>query len=252
MPTKFLKSCRPISLKQRSYAKIKDALWQVHFPETVSQGLTARRRFIYEEFLVLQVALSLRRRELRDRRRAPPLPVDRQIDERIRKLFPFALTQDQNRVVAAIGRDLKQDRPMQRLLQADVGAGKTAVAVYALLVTIANKHQAALMAPTEVLARQHWRTLEGYLAKSRVRRLLLTGALSPKERRQALDDIRAGNVDLVVGTQAALVQEDVEFHRLGLVVIDEQHKFGVNQPYARLRGLASERRLATTMASGAA
>jgi len=117
---------------------------------------------------------------------------------------------------------------MQRLLQADVGAGKTAVAVYALLVAVANKHQAAMMAPTEVLASQHWRTLEAYLAHSRVRRLLLTGALSAKERRQALDDIRAGNIDLVVGTQA-LVQEDVEFSRLGLVVIDEQHKFGVAQ-----------------------
>src|SRR5207253_8172280 len=95
--------------------------------------------------------------------------------------------------------------------------------------------QAALMAPTEVLARQHWRTLESYLGASRVRRLLLTGALSPKERRQALVDIREGNIDLVVGTQA-LVQEDVVFSRLGLVVIDEQHKFGVNQR-ARMRRL---------------
>ena len=131
-------------------------------------------------------------------------------------------------MVATIGKDMKEDRPMQRLLQADVGAGKTAVAVYALLVAVANKHQAALMAPTEVLARQHWRTLEAYLAHSRVRRLLLTGGLSARERRQALDAIRAGDVDLVVGTQA-LVQADVEFGRLGLVVIDEQHKFGVNQ-----------------------
>jgi ATP-dependent DNA helicase RecG len=226
----------PASLRVRhGYSGAKDALWQVHFPETVAQGLTARRRFIYEEFLILQVALSIRRRELRDRRRAPALPVDSQIDERIRKLFPFPLTGDQNRAAQAIGKDMKQDRPMQRLLQADVGAGKTAVAVYALLVAVANKHQAALMAPTEVLARQHWRTLEAYLAKSRVRRLLLTGGLSPKERRQALEDIRAGNVDLVVGTQA-LVQEDVEFQRLGLVVIDEQHKFGVNQR-ARMRRL---------------
>ena len=226
-------------LAKRGYPRVKDALWQVHFPDTVAQGLNARRRFIYEEFLVLQVAAALRRRELRDRRRAPALPVDRQIDEHIRKLFPFALTGDQNKAVVSIAADLKQDRPMQRLLQADVGAGKTAVAVYALLVAVANKHQAALMAPTEVLAQQHWRTLEGYLAKSRVRRLLLTGALSPKERRQALEDIRAGNVDLVVGTQA-LVQKDVEFNRLGLVVIDEQHKFGVNQR-ARLRGLGERR-----------
>jgi ATP-dependent DNA helicase RecG len=120
-------------------------------------------------------------------------------------------------------------------LQADVGAGKTAVAVYALLVAVANKHQAAIMAPTEVLARQHMETLESYLAQSRVRRLLLTGALTPRERRAALEAIREGEVDLVVGTQA-LVQEDVQFARLGLVVIDEQHKFGVHQR-ARVRKL---------------
>src|SRR4029077_5779633 len=117
-------------------------------------------------------------------------------------LFPFALTGDQNRAVTAICRDLAKDRPMQRLLQADVGAGKTAVAVYALLVTVANKHQAVLMAPTEVLALQPWRTLGGYLAHSRVRRLLLTGALTARERSAALEAIRAGQIDLVVGTQA--------------------------------------------------
>jgi ATP-dependent DNA helicase RecG len=127
---------------------------------------------------------------------------------------------------------------MQRLLQADVGAGKTAVAVYGLLVAVANKHQAALMAPTEVLARQHWHTLEGYLAQSRVRRALLTGGLTASERRQVLDDLKAGNIDLVIGTQA-LVQEGVEFAKLGLVVIDEQHKFGVNQR-ARVRKLGDD------------
>src|SRR5207237_9781889 len=127
------------------------------------------------------------------------------------------------------------DRPMQRLLQADVGAGKTAVAVYALLVAVANQHQAILMAPTEVLARQHWQTIEGCLAQSRVRRLLLTGAMTAKQRRTALKAIRLGEIDLVVGTQA-LVQEDVQFPRLGLVIIDEQHRFGVNQR-ARVRRL---------------
>ncbi|MFO0964263.1 MAG: ATP-dependent DNA helicase RecG [Gemmataceae bacterium] len=160
------------------------------------------------------------------------------IDDHIRKLFPFPLTNDQNFAVVAIRKDLASERPMQRLLQADVGAGKTAVAVYALLVTVANKHQAAIMAPTEVLARQHWNTLETYLANSRVRRLLLTGSLTTGQRRAALDAIRAGEVDLVVGT-TSLVQEDVQFARLGLVVIDEQHKFGVTQR-ARIRKLAEE------------
>jgi ATP-dependent DNA helicase RecG len=214
---------------------VPQAIEDVHFPKELKQALTGRRRFVYEEFLVLQVALALRRRELRDRQRAPKLPVDAAVDKHIRRLFPFDLTADQDRAVAAVCRDLAKDRPMQRLLQADVGAGKTAVAVYALLVAVANQHQAVLMAPTEVLALQHWRTLERYLAHSRVRRLLLTGALGSRERRQALEAIRAADIDLVVGTQA-LVQEDVQFARLGLVIIDEQHKFGVNQR-ARVRRL---------------
>jgi ATP-dependent DNA helicase RecG len=226
----------PAELRERhGLPEVRQAIRDVHFPAALAAAEAARRRFVYEEFLLLQLALALRRRELRDRQRAPVLAVTPLIDARIRRLFPFRLTADQDRAVADVCRDLASERPMQRLLQADVGAGKTAVAVYALLVTVANKHQAILMAPTEVLARQHWQTLERYLAKSRVNRLLLTGGLTAKQRRQALADVRDGLVDLVVGTQA-LVQEDVQFARLGLVVIDEQHKFGVNQR-ARLRRL---------------
>ncbi|MCI0459409.1 MAG: ATP-dependent DNA helicase RecG [Gemmataceae bacterium] len=221
--------------RKRSLPEMSQALEDVHFPKDLAAARAARRRFVYEEFLILQVALAIRRRDLRDRQRAPKLPVTSRIDEHIRRLFPFPLTEDQDRAVADLCDDLASDRPMQRLLQADVGAGKTAVAVYALLVTVANKHQAALMAPTEVLARQHWDTLESYLAQSRVRRLLLTGGLTARERREALAALKAGEVDLVVGTQA-LVSEDVQFARLGLVVIDEQHKFGVNQR-ARMRRL---------------
>src|SRR5262249_11368798 len=173
---------------------IQEALRDIPFPRTVAAALLARRRFVYDEFLVLQLALALRRRDLRDRRRAPILHTTQTIDVHIRRLFPFELTVDQKRAIAEICADLNSDRPMQRLLQADVGAGKTAVAVYALLVAVANKHQAALMAPTEVLARQHWQTLERYLAHSRVRRLLLTGALSGRQRRVALAEIRAGQI----------------------------------------------------------
>ncbi len=210
------------------------SLREIHFPPSLDAAHTARRRFAYEELLLLQLALALKRRELRDRQQAPVLAVTPAIDARIRRLFPFALTPDQERAIADVCRDLASPRPMQRLLQADVGAGKTAVAVYALLVAVACKHQCALMAPTEVLAQQHFRTLDGYLRESRVRRLLLTGALSAAERRTALEQIRAGAIDLVVGTQA-LAQPDVNFARLGLVVIDEQHKFGVGQR-ARMRG----------------
>jgi ATP-dependent DNA helicase RecG len=221
--------------RQRGWPGVAEALRTVHFPPSPGAAALARRRFVYEEFLVLQVALMLRRREVRDRRRAPVLATTPAIDAHIRRLFPFKLTADQDQAVADVCRDLAVERPMQRLVQADVGAGKTAVAVYALLVAVANKYQAALMAPTEVLARQHARTLEQYLAHSRVRRLLLTGALTPRERREALDALRTGTIDLVAGTQA-LVQEDVQFARLGLVVIDEQHRFGVHQR-ARVRQL---------------
>jgi ATP-dependent DNA helicase RecG len=219
----------PDELRRRhGLAGVQQALQQVHMPETMADARAGRRRFVYEEFLVLQLALALRRRELRDRQRAPALNVTLTIDARIRRLFPFRFTADQDQAVREVCRDLGSERPMQRLLQADVGAGKTAVAIYALLVAVANQHQAILMAPTEVLARQHWHTIENCLAHSRVRRLLLTGALTPNERRKALESIRQGEVDLVVGTQA-LIQEDVQFARLGLVIIDEQHRFGVNQ-----------------------
>jgi ATP-dependent DNA helicase RecG len=222
-------------LAKRSMPDVARSLREVHFPPTLPEAQAARRRFVYEEFLLLQLALALRRRELRDRQRAPVLPVTPLIDQRIRRLFPFALTADQDKAISEICGDLAGDRPMQRLLQADVGAGKTAVAVYALLVVIANQHQGVLMAPTEVLARQHMDTLEQYLAQSRVRRLLLTGAMTARHRRDALENLRTGQINLVVGTQA-LLEDDVQFARLGLVVIDEQHKFGVNQR-ARVRRL---------------
>lgn len=229
----------PETLRQaHGWTAAAEALRTVHAPRSLEEAKRGQRRFVYEEFLVLQLALALRRRELREQQRAPVLACNPAIDARIRRLFPFALTADQDQAVAEVCADLGQERPMQRLVQADVGAGKTAVAVYALLVAVANKHQAALMAPTEVLARQHAETLERYLAHSRVRRLLLTGSLGPRERRQALEALRQGEIDLVVGTQA-LVQEDVQFARLGLVVIDEQHKFGVHQR-ARIRRLGAD------------
>jgi ATP-dependent DNA helicase RecG len=217
-----------ILLQKHQLVGIKQALQDVHLPARVKDADEARRRLVYEEFLILQVALALRRRDARTRLQAPAMPVSQKIDERIRQLFSFQLTGDQNRAISQICKDMAQDRPMRRLLQADVGAGKTAVAVYAMLLAVAWKHQVALMAPTEVLARQHWRTLHELLAHSRVRRSLLIGSLSEKEKKITHAEIRHGQVDLVVGTQA-LIQKEVEFARLGLVVIDEQHRFGVTQ-----------------------
>lgn len=232
----------PEPLRQkRQLPDITTALRQLHCPATMQEAEQGRRRLAYEEFLILHLALAHRRRDVNAQLRAPKMSLSRTLDQRIRRLFPFTLTRDQHRAVDEIARDLARDKPMRRLLQADVGAGKTAVAVYALLVCVANKYQAALMAPTEVLARQHWHTLNTYLAHSRVRRVLLTGSLSERERRIALGEIRMGQVDLVVGTQA-LIQNEVEFARLGLVIIDEQHRFGVLQR-AQFRNLGGDERL---------
>jgi ATP-dependent DNA helicase RecG len=207
---------------------LRDAVRGLHTPKTLEEFETARRRLIFDDLFEFQLGLALRRRSWKTRGAAPVLPTTAKIDARIRRLFPFSFTEGQNRAVREISEDLASGHAMHRLLQADVGAGKTAVAVYAILVTVATGHQAVFMAPTEVLANQHWATIDAALAHSRVRRLRLTGGLPPRERRQTLAEIADGSVQLVVGTQA-VIQKDVSFGKLGLVVIDEQHKFGVLQ-----------------------
>lgn len=217
-----------VLLSRHNLPRVADALKAIHIPNTMGEAETGRKRLAYDELLVLQVALGLQRRDQQVISKAVPLPRSRLVDERIRKLLPFDLTKGQENAVHQICDDLSKERPMRRLLQADVGAGKTAVAVYAMLVAVANKHQAALMAPTEVLARQHWRTLNKYLSNSKVRMEFLVGGMSEHDRRVALGEIKRGQIDIVIGTQA-LIQNDIEFSNLGLVVIDEQHRFGVNQ-----------------------
>jgi ATP-dependent DNA helicase RecG len=204
------------------------ALAQLHFPDDHKSLAAARRRLVYQELFLLGLAMALRRQQQHDLRRAPPLEVTAQIDARIRRLFPFELTAGQEQAIGEIARDMAQPLPMSRLLQGDVGSGKTVVAVYAMLLAVAHGYQAVLMAPTEILARQHAQTFDRLLTASRVRRAELTGGLTAKQRAALLEQIAAGEVDVVVGTQA-VIQEDVEFGKLGLVVIDEQHRFGVRQ-----------------------
>jgi ATP-dependent DNA helicase RecG len=207
---------------------LRQAIRELHVPKTVAEYESGRRRLIFDDLFEFQLGLALRRRSWKTRTAAPELPTTAKIDARIRRLFPFTFTEGQSRAVAEISRDLGSGEAMHRLLQAEVGAGKTAVALYSILVTVAAGHQAVFMAPTEVLANQHWQTIDRALAQSRVNRLLLTGGLKPRERREALAGIADGSVSLVVGTQA-VIQKDVAFAKLGLVVIDEQHKFGVMQ-----------------------
>jgi ATP-dependent DNA helicase RecG len=226
-------------LDAHSLWPIRAALPQIHEPADRQSREQATRRFIYQELLVLQLALGLRKHHLTTNRNAPPLPTNAKIDARITRLFPFELTPAQRKAIDEIAGDMSREYPMNRLLQGDVGSGKTVVAMYAMLLAVAHGHQAALMAPTEVLARQHARTLARSLAASKVRIALLVGSLTPSERRETLDAIGRGEIDIVVGTHAvthAVAQSSVEFQRLGLVVIDEQHKFGVRQRAALKRG----------------
>lgn len=211
---------------------ISAALPQIHEPESEASLEQARRRFIYQELLVLQLALAFRKWRLAHQRQAPPLPTSSKIDARITRLFPFELTAGQRQAIDEIAADMARPFPMNRLLQGDVGSGKTVVAMYALLLAVAHGYQAALMAPTEILARQHLQTLGTALAASKVRLALLTGALTAAERSDVLAKIAAGEIDVVIGTHAvthAVAKSGVEFKKLGLVVIDEQHKFGVRQ-----------------------
>lgn len=208
--------------------ELSQALRLVHLPGNAAEVQQGQRCLIFHDLLELQIALALRRKTWQTRQEAPRLALTPKVDARIRRLFPFQLTAGQEQAIREIMADLESGQAMHRLLQADVGAGKTAIAIYAMLVAIAAGFQVALMAPTELLASQHWVVVERLLASSRVKRLYLSGQLTSAQRQKSLQQIASGEVQLVVGTQA-LIQKDVRFANLGLVVIDEQHRFGVAQ-----------------------
>ena len=215
-------------LKRRSLMPRREAYRLIHQPASDREAGAARRRLVYDELMLMQIGLGLSRR-LRDGRvSAPRLRLDKTLDERIRGRFPFTMTEAQLRAAYDIARDLNSGRPMNRLLQGDVGSGKTVVALHAMLTAVANKMQAALLAPTEVLAEQHFLTLSTMLAGSSVRIERYTGRSKRAGKVALLKALSSGEVHIAVGTQA-LLQKDIEFANLGLVVIDEQHKLGVEQ-----------------------
>jgi ATP-dependent DNA helicase RecG len=205
-----------------------DAVAWIHMPPDEEKLARAKRRLKYDELFLMQLGLALRRYRVQHLAEATICALTDEIDSRIRKRFPFLLTEDQNACIAEIAGDMGRTVPMNRLLQGDVGSGKTVVALYAALLAVANRTQAAIMAPTEILASQHFLSMERYLKGSQVKRTLITGGLTGRKRTELLERVRAGEVDIVVGT-VALLQKDIEFRKLGLVVIDEQHKFGVHQ-----------------------
>ena len=212
----------------RRYPSRRDALLAAHFPRTLAEAAKSRERLAYEELLFLQVALLRHRREEEARRPAPALPPPGEITSAFLERLSFAPTGAQRRVMMEIDADLGLPTPMRRLLQGDVGSGKTIVAAYALLRAVESGGQGVVMVPTEVLADQHSLRLSGQLHSLGVPALLLKGSQPAAERREALRRIAAKEPLIVVGTQA-LIQEGVDLSSVRVVVIDEQHRFGVRQ-----------------------
>jgi ATP-dependent DNA helicase RecG len=207
---------------------VAEAVRQIHFPPTLEAAEAARRLFALEELFVLQLLLATRRGARTEVRKPQTYSDLRECDRRLIQALPFALTPDQEQVLEEIRTDLASPHPMQRLLQGDVGAGKTVVAACALHAAVRSGYQAALMAPTELLAEQHYQTLSRWLVPVGVTPELLTGSLPAQARREVVARLADGRAGLVVGTHA-LIQEGVKFQNLALAVVDEQHRFGVRQ-----------------------
>jgi ATP-dependent DNA helicase RecG len=216
------------------------AFERVHFPETgevfadlANSCTPAHRRLIFEELFFLEVGLELKRRRMRQRA-GIAFALNENVRRAIMKILPFHPTAAQKRVLKEIAEDMQGGSPMRRLLQGDVGSGKTIVALQAAVIAMENGYQVALMAPTEILATQHYLSARRALEPAGYRVALLTGSLEEERKRNTRRHIAQGGAQLVIGTHA-LIQEKVEFHKLGLVIVDEQHRFGVMQRFTLMR-----------------
>ncbi len=224
-----------------------EALHSVHFPEPgtpmvelMSASSPGHRRLIFEELFFLELGLELKRRRMRERE-GTAFATDAKVREAIKQVLPFHPTAAQKRVLGEIAQDMRRPQPMRRLLQGDVGSGKTIVAMQAALIAIENGYQVALMAPTEILATQHYlsaRKLLGDVQSPRTGRLyrvtLLTGSLDEAAKREARGKLFRGETNLAIGTHA-LIEDKVDFDNLGLVIVDEQHRFGVQQRFRLMK-----------------
>ena len=227
--------------------QLPEAIKQAHYPENESLKDGARKRLAFDELFLIQLGVLSRRRDWREGGEANPIKPDRQMLASFLSSLPFTLTSAQKRALGEILADIEKVRPMSRLLQGEVGSGKTVVATAALLATVANGYQGAFMAPTEILAEQHFSNISALLAEAGreedvegglrtfasllphpINVALLTGSMKKSEKERVHQAIWEGEVDMVVGTHA-LIQREVEFPRLGLVIVDEQHRFGVMQ-----------------------
>lgn len=231
-----VEDCLPPALRQRLHLlEASQALREVHFPTADADlealnhwSSEAHRRLVFEEFFLLELGLALRQRDTTIEERRIAYRGTGALADQLRTQLPFELTTAQEHVLAEIMANMRRPHPMNRLLQGDVGSGKTIVALLAMLLAIESGFQAAIMVPTEILAEQHYLTMHRLVEPLGVRVMLLTSAIKGSRRRELLETIAAGDVDLIVGTHA-LIQEGLEFKALGLAVIDEQHRFGVLQ-----------------------
>ena len=218
----------PESIRQRyQLMPLAEALRQIHFPDDEGRLEAARRRIVFDEFLTLQLVLALRKRGVKEHE-GIAFQVDWDAVEEFIRSLPFELTNDQRKVIGEILADMQKPHPMNRLLHGEVGSGKTVVAATAMFVAVQNGYQVAFMAPTEILAEQHYRVLRELFWRHGIEVVQLVGSLTPANKRKVRMKVREGMAQIVVGTHA-LFEEATQFHRLGLVVVDEQHRFGVMQ-----------------------
>jgi ATP-dependent DNA helicase RecG len=206
----------------------REAVYSMHFPSSWEKAGSARRRLVFEEFFFWELAMALRKRRVRMREKKRKYELKKTLLTAFKEKLPFNFTSPQKRVIREIFNDLMSPRPMNRLLQGDVGSGKTVVALAAILLVVENDYQAVVMAPTEILAEQHYLTLRRMLEGLEVKLELATGRIREKKKRELYQRIARGESQIIIGTHA-LIEEGVKFSNLALAVIDEQHKFGVMQ-----------------------
>ena len=214
--------------KRLDMPELREAYRMVHNPQSESESKEGRRRIAYDELFLLQLGVMLKRHHRQTTLHAPALRWDDKVRSRIEARVPFTLTDSQQQVIEEIAKDVTQTVPMNRLLQGDVGSGKTVVALHAMLMAVVGDAQAALMAPTELLAEQHYNTITEMLRGSSVSVALLTSSLGTKDRKKLIADVSSGKIDIIIGTHA-LLTSDVVFSNIAVSIVDEQHRFGVHQ-----------------------
>lgn len=225
----YVEETIPAGIRTRlGFVPVRTALWNIHFPDTEEIREKSMLRMVFEEFFIFQLGIAMRKHHVENFVKGISHNVQNDLIQQFEKLLLFKLTNAQEKVLGEIIKDMGSPKPMSRLLQGDVGSGKTVVAIYAILYSVGSGYQGAIMVPTEILARQHYFTIKELVEPLGIKTALLINELPKEEYALTKREISDGNVDIIVGTHA-LIQEDVKYKKLGLIVIDEQHKFGVMQ-----------------------